>query len=119
VQPWVAARPVTEVATVFDRHGVCWSRYQTLAQLVTEDPECSPANPLFQAIDQPGVGPLLAPGTPLDFQAVPRVPAGPAPLLGQHTEEVLSELLGLDQAAFGKLHDQGVVSGLSARSAPL
>ncbi|MGE0097188.1 MAG: CoA transferase [Hydrogenophaga sp.] len=114
VRPWIAARPMSEVAQVFDQHGVCWSRYQTLAQLVNDDPECSAANPLFREFDQAGVGPVLAPGTPLTFQASLRVPAGPAPLLGQHTEEVLHELLGIDQAAFGKLIERGLVLGLAS-----
>jgi 2-methylfumaryl-CoA isomerase len=35
----------------------------------------------------------------------------PAPLLGQHTDEVLLEVLGLDAAAVGRLHDAGVVAG--------
>jgi 2-methylfumaryl-CoA isomerase len=109
VQPWIAARSLADVGSIFEQHGVCWSRYQSLAQMVAEDLECSPANPMFQRIDQPGVGPLLAPGTPLDFQALRRVPAGPAPVLGQHTEAVLSELLGISQAAFGELQAKGVV----------
>jgi len=88
---------------------VCWSRYQSVAQLARDDPTCSTANPLFGAIEQPGVGPMLAPGLPLDFGGVPRRPAGPAPVLGQHTEEVLAELLGMDSAQYGQLHDRGVV----------
>jgi 2-methylfumaryl-CoA isomerase len=31
--------------------------------------------------------------------------------LGEHTEEVLNELLGLDSAAYGRLHDRSIVGG--------
>lgn len=106
---WIAARPFADVAATFDRHGVCWSRYQGIAELVRDDPECSTANPMFAAIEQPGVGPLLAPGIPLDFGGVPRQPAQPAPRLGEHTEQVLAELLGIGAAQFGRLHDKGMV----------
>ena len=109
VDDWVAQRTIGQVASAFNEHGVCWSRYQTLAQLVHSDPSCSTANPMFTTIDQPGVGQLLAPSLPLRFDATPRVPAQPAPRLGEHTEQVLHELLGLDAAAFGQLHDRAVV----------
>ncbi|HEY8358625.1 MAG TPA: CoA transferase [Ramlibacter sp.] len=109
VGPWIAARKLPDVAAAFDAHGACWGRYQSIGQLVREDPACSPANPMFSAIKQPGVGPLLAAGIPFDFGAVPRGPVQAAPRLGQHTEEVLHELLGMPAAEFGKLHDQGVV----------
>ena len=109
VGAWVAQRTIGQVASAFNEHSVCWSRYQTLAQLVHSDPSCSTANPMFTTIDQPGVGQLLAPSLPLRFDATPRVPAQPAPRLGEHTEQVLHELLGLDAAAFGQLHDRAVV----------
>lgn len=108
VGPWIAARPFAEVAATFDRHGVCWSRYRSIAELAASD-DCTPANPLFQPIEQPGVGPMVAAGIPLDFGAVPRPPVRPAPRLGEHTEEVLAELLGITQAQFGRLLDDGVV----------
>ena len=106
---WVGARSLAEVSSALDRHGVCWGPYQTIGQLVAGDPSCSTANPLFANIEQPGVGRLLAPAIPLDFAAVPRRPAAPAPVLGQHTEEVLTGVLGLGAAEFGRLHDQGIV----------
>lgn len=111
IGPWIAARPLPELAAAFDAQGVCWSRYQTVKQLVDSDPACSLANPLFALTDQPGVGKILAPGVPLEFSAVPRTPAQPAPQLGQHTEEVLCGLLGMSAGEFGQLHDQGVVAG--------
>ena len=66
---------------------------------------------MFSVVEPPGVGTYLMPGTPLDFGGVPRLAPRPAPRLGEHTEEVLLELLGLSAAAFGELHDRGVVRG--------
>lgn len=108
LRPWFAARAFTDVAAAFDRHGVCWSRYQDVDELA-KDAACSPENPLFTRAQQPGVGEMLLAGIPLHFGAVPREPARPAPQLGQHTEEVLSQLLGMDAAQYGRLHDKGVV----------
>lgn len=109
VARWFAARPLTDVQRALDAHGVCWGRYQTLGQLVRDDPSCSTDNPMFHRVAQPGVGEVLAPAIPLDFSAVPRVPAQPAPVLGQHTEAVLLDVLGISSAEFGRLHDAGVV----------
>jgi 2-methylfumaryl-CoA isomerase len=105
---WIAARPVAEVALELERHGVCWSRYQDIAKLVSNDPECSVTNPLFANIDQAGVGSLLTAGLPLSFPAAHMAPTGGAPQLGQHTEEVLSQILHIDSAQYGKLHDSGI-----------
>lgn len=110
VAPRIAACTLAELAARFDRAGVCWSRYQTVEQLVREDPECSPANPMFSRVAQPGVGEVLAAALPLDFSASARLPAAPAPRLGQHTEAVLHELLGMTHEEFGRLHDRGVVA---------
>lgn len=108
IAPWVALRTQAQVATAFAASGVCWGRYQSVTQLLHEDPSCSEQNPLFQMLDQPGVGPLLTPGMPLRFAEHNRPPQ-PAPLLGADTEAVLLDVLGLSSAEFGKLHDQGLV----------
>jgi 2-methylfumaryl-CoA isomerase len=111
IVPWIAARLFTDVQSAFDKHGVCWGRYQTVSQLVQADPACSRSNPMFNAIEQPGVGHYLTPGIPLEFSAVARAPAAPAPMLGQHTEQVLLDVLGLSAAQFGRLCDKGIVAG--------
>jgi len=110
---WVSARPFAEVKKSFDEHGVCWSRYQTIKQMVENDPDCSPENPMFSRIHQAGIGEYLAAAMPANFSGFDRVPAQPAPRLGQHTGEVLADLVGLDSATIGRLHDKGVVCSSS------
>jgi 2-methylfumaryl-CoA isomerase len=62
-------------------------------------------------VDEPGIGSYLMPGSPLDFGAVGRLPVTRAPLLGEHTDEILLDILGMSEREVGKLHDQGVVAG--------
>jgi 2-methylfumaryl-CoA isomerase len=109
VEAWMSRHSFAQAAEALTKQGACWGKYQTLTQLVTQDEACSPANPMFRTIDQPGVGPHLAAGLPLNFSGMDRIPAGTAPALGQHTGEVLFELLGVSQAQFGDLRDRGVV----------
>ena len=45
------------------------------------------------------------------FSAIDRVPARPAPLLGEHTDEVLAEVLGFSEPRIRALHDLGLVAG--------
>lgn len=112
IAPWVAARTLVGVAEVFDEHGVCWGPYQTFRQLLEDDWRTSDANPMFADITQPGLGVVRAPGSPLSFSAVGRTPPRPAPVLGEHTVEILAEELGMSEAEIGRLHDAGVVASL-------
>jgi 2-methylfumaryl-CoA isomerase len=107
--PWFEGRTLLEIRAAFEHTGVSWGAYQTFAQLVNEDPRCSTENEMWETAEQPGVGSYLMPGTPLDFSAVPRVPVRRAPLLGEHTEVVLAELLGMTAAEIGRLDRDGVI----------
>jgi crotonobetainyl-CoA:carnitine CoA-transferase CaiB-like acyl-CoA transferase len=48
------------------------------------------------------------PGAPIRFNASPWQPATRAPLMGEHTDEVLAEL-GIDEEGLRDLHDSGVI----------
>jgi 2-methylfumaryl-CoA isomerase len=111
LRPWFAARTLGEIRERFSGTGVSWGPYQTFRQLIDEDPRCSPENPMFAEIEHPGVGRYLAPASPLDFAQLGRLPVRRAPILGEHTEEILSEVLGLSDREIGDLFERGVVAG--------
>ncbi len=117
MQAWTGGRPFIEVAERLDACGACWGPYQTFTELVARDPRCSPAAGLFVEVDQPGIGQYLAPVSPLTPADAGGWTIGEgaadavAPVLGEHTDEVLSGWLGLSSADIGRLHDSGIVTG--------
>jgi len=111
LEPWFHARTLAEVRRVFEEHRVTWGPYRTVREAIATDTDCSIDNPMFGRVDQPGIGTYLMPGSPLDFSQVPRVPVRRAPELGEHTDEILLDLLGLPEAEVGALHDEGIVAG--------
>ncbi|MEQ8816223.1 MAG: CoA transferase [Thalassobaculum sp.] len=110
VAPWVGARPLAEVAAAFDAAGVSWGPYQTVTAALARDPRASTANPLFAMLEQPGVGSVLAAGSPLAAAGEPREPARAAPALGADNDAILGDVLGLPSGAIGKLYDAGIVA---------
>ncbi|VTU45553.1 Succinyl-CoA:(R)-benzylsuccinate CoA-transferase subunit BbsF (plasmid) [Variovorax sp. SRS16] len=112
VARWCAATPFAQARAAFDRLGVCWGRYQTVRQRVAaeSDKVRAGAASVFSEVDQPGVGRYLMPGQPLRFGAAEEAQTCAAPRLGQHTQEVLAEVLGLTAGEIGRLHDKGVIA---------
>jgi 2-methylfumaryl-CoA isomerase len=113
LKPWVLAQTLEQVREVFDRHNVSWGPYQTFTQLVEEDPRVSTQSPMFEEVEQPGIGTYMMPASPLDFSNAERLSPMRAPALGEHTEEVLAGVLGLTDAEIGRLSDAGVVAGVA------
>ena len=108
--PWFAARRVADFAEAFDAGGITWSVFRDFKDALERDPDLSTANPMFSMVDQPGLGRFLSPASPMQFSDTERAPAQPAPRLGQHTEEILADVMGLPDGEIGSLFDQGVVA---------
>jgi len=108
---WCTGKTLAEITQAFAGTGVLWGPFQDFVELVRDDPRCSPANPLFADTDQPGIGRYPMPGLPMDFGAMPRQPIVPAPRLGEHTDAVLSDVLGLPDADIARLHDFRIIAG--------
>jgi crotonobetainyl-CoA:carnitine CoA-transferase CaiB-like acyl-CoA transferase len=85
-----ATRPLDEWAAVFaDEPELFWSPVNTIDDLLVDE-QFWASGAVVQVADESGSWGVLA--TPADFDGRPPVPRGPAPRLGQHTREVLSEL---------------------------
>ena len=60
-------------------------------------------------VDHPVAGRLPMVASPMRFSGTPLEHKTPPPLLGQHTEEVLSALLGMDPAEIARLRERGAI----------
>ena len=63
---------------------------------------------MIVTVDHPQRGRFTFPGSPIKLSDS-ALTVKPSPLLGQHTEEVLEEVLGYDRERVGRLRDAGVV----------
>jgi crotonobetainyl-CoA:carnitine CoA-transferase CaiB-like acyl-CoA transferase len=74
-----------------------------------------PSDPHFAArdnvysVEQPETGPLMLLSTPIKIEGQ-RFSAGPAPFVGQHTEEVLRQVLALDDDRIAQLRETGAIA---------
>ena len=57
---------------------------------------------------RPG-GPLRLAGVPLNMSVTPARPGGPPPHLGEHTNSILKEELGLDETRIEALRKEGAI----------
>ena len=109
-----AAKDAAALTPALDAGGVTWGAYQTMVEALA-DRRLYRDNPLFQNIRHPSGREYIAPGAMGTVTPDRRGPVRPAPKLGQHTDEVLAEVLGLSSGEIARLHDKGVVAGADRR----
>ena len=98
-------RTRAEWGEIFDRENVWWAPVQTLNEVI-EDPVAHAAG-AFIDVPTPD-GPVKMVASPADFYGTPWQPRGPAPEVGQHTEEMLLEL-GYDWDQISDLKERSVI----------
>ena len=108
LRPWFANRSFEEVRGELEVAHVLWGKFRTMTEAV-EEFRHGVAPSVLAEVDQPGVGPMVSAKSPLRLNADYGI-ASRAPTLGQHTDEVLAEVLGLNQIELARLHDAGVIA---------
>lgn len=68
------------------------------------------ARGMVQTIDHPSCGPIDLIAPPVKYSSADPSIRRPPPLLGEHTEEVLGEVVGIDAARIEDLRKKGVVA---------
>ncbi len=102
--------PLSQCAEVFDSTGCTWSVYRTLGQALEKEPRLFGANPVFAPVTHAGGDTYPTPGAAARLPGDERRPPEPAPRIGEHSDEILVDLLGLSSGEIGKLHDEGIVA---------
>jgi formyl-CoA transferase len=109
VKEWAADMTNIEACKALADAGVAAGPCLT-AQQVIEDPHVAARNMLMEIPRPEGGDPVLTPGNPIKMSRVSEGPDVRMPWLGEHTNEVLSGELGLDDARIEQLRADGVIA---------
>ncbi|MGV0048123.1 CoA transferase [Mycobacterium colombiense] len=113
ITAWAAGQSVTDAVDALRAAGVAAARVTPAAALLT-DPQLR-ARGFWETVDHPVAGSFLCTGMPFAFLGKPRqwirrVP----PLYGQHTDEVLTGVLGHTRDDLAALRRSGTISARPA-----
>ncbi|SDE68911.1 CaiB/BaiF CoA transferase family protein [Sporomusa acidovorans] len=89
------AKPIGEWIAILEKAGLPCAPINTIDKVVS-DPHVA-AREMIVEVEHPVAGKLKMPGVPVKMSQTPGGVNRPAPLLGQHTGEILQEMLGWDQ----------------------
>ena len=102
-----AIKPSHEWTKIFREHDLIFSVVNTIDEF-GNDPQPL-ANGYLIEYDHPMWGKTRMPGFPIDFNETPWSISRPAPELGQHTEEILIDILGYTCDDIAILKDEQVI----------
>lgn len=104
--PWLLDRTKYEAWSEAQASRVLCGPLNTMADLLED--EVFQGRGAFEEVGHPVAGRFTYPGRPFMMSASPWSIRRPAPLLGQHTEEVLTEL-GMNENEIESLRSEGVI----------
>jgi formyl-CoA transferase len=103
----IAARDSDEWISEFRGVGIPCGRVNTMDRVFSH-PQIQPRNMVVE-LDHPTAQKVKLLGVPVKYSETPGSVRLPPPLLGQHTDQILSELLGYSQEEIDDLRKEGVV----------
>ncbi len=103
-----ARHDALELALQLQQRGVAAGPVQDAADVLQRDPQLQ-ARGHWVYLDHPEMGRTVYNALPFRMSRTPGFPHRPAPLLGEHTDEVLRDRLGLAQSEIDALHANGAL----------
>lgn len=110
VEHAVAQLDFESLTKTFEANEVCWGPYQSLRKTIETHPELQSDSELIDNVSHPSGATYRTPGSPGQYSASERSPAKPAPSLGENTESVLADIMGMNDSQIGQLLERGIVA---------
>ena len=108
IESWSTGRTLADVVDALSGAGLACGPSQTSGQVVA-DQHLAVRNMLIETLPAASGEPVLVPGNPVKLSEVPEAPDTRVPWLGEHTDEVLADELGLTDGLLADLRSRGVI----------
>lgn len=96
IEAWTLTKPVDEIVDILLKAGVPAAPINTIDRVVN-DPHIGGAREMFVEVEHPIAGKMKLTGCHIKLSETKPGIRSPAPLLGQHNEEVYGEIIGLSK----------------------
>ena len=110
--PVMRARSTASWSATLDAHQLPFSPINNVRDVV-QDPNVRYRGMIVE-IDQPGIGAIEIAGSPFHLSETPGRVEAPAPMLGEHTVQVLRQVLGYSDERVQALLNANAVMGMDA-----
>lgn len=107
VAAWVKSNDVDVVRSTLNAAGIAFSLTYSIEDIMSDPHYAARGN--IVSVPHPRLGPLKMQGVMPRFSGVPSPDISAAPALGEHTAQVLRDLLGIDDDALKTLSSTGVI----------
>ncbi len=107
VESWSKTKTSAEIMAIFKEEGLACGTVQDV-EVVSKHPH-SQAREMLVEVQQPQMGPVKIPGCPINYTKTPVEVTKPAPLVGEHTKEILCDFLGYSEEEYQKMVNDGIV----------
>jgi crotonobetainyl-CoA:carnitine CoA-transferase CaiB-like acyl-CoA transferase len=108
VNTWASTMTNIEACHAMAAAGIAAGPVLSAPQVLV-DPHLAQRNMLIELQRPDGGDPVVVPGNPIKLSAMTEQPQTHPPMLGQHTDEVLTAELGLDAQTLARLRADGVI----------
>jgi len=108
IEEWLKDYSIDEAVETILATGVPAAPINTIDRVVA-DPHIAGAREMFVELPHPTAGKMKICGNQIKLSETPVQFKAPAPLLGQHSAEILHEMLDMDEAQVAALQEEGVL----------
>ncbi len=108
VEAWTVTKPVKEIVDALLAAGIPAAPINNIEQVVS-DPHIAGAREMFVEVDHPKAGKMKITGSHIKLSETKPCIKTPAPLLGQHNDEVYKDFLGLSADEIAAMKQEGLL----------